>query len=328
MPSLAILPLILALSPDTLPYTTEVVTWTSGDVRLAGTLYLPSGLDRVPAVILLHGSGQMGRLPNAGNRVLYNHAEWFASHGIAALFYDKRGVGESTGNFRTAGFDLLTDDAAGGLALLRRHPRIDVARIGVFGLSQGSWIATQLLERDSSLAFVISLTGGAPVTPAEQEVFVQTHALRRAGATDHETAEALAVLQRTFQTYRADEGWAALDRDRERLSQKPWAKSLTIARQNEAWWRWYRSFMDYDPRPTLLRSQAPVFAALGAADALFDLTVMQREWQTIAARPVGGVTIKVYADVGHALRRGSSTSQPDSYWSDLEAWLKAAVVKT
>ena len=127
------------------PYTTERVTWTNGGVRLAGTLYLPASGTKVPAAILLHGSGQMGRLRNAGNRVLYNHAEWLASHGIAVLFYDKRGVGESTGEFRQAGFDVLAGDAAGGLALLRAHPRIDPARLGTVGVSQGAWIATQFV---------------------------------------------------------------------------------------------------------------------------------------------------------------------------------------
>jgi pimeloyl-ACP methyl ester carboxylesterase len=297
-------------------------------VRLAGTLYLPAAsAGPVPAVVLLHGSGQMGRLQNSGNRVLYNHAEWLAEHGIAVLFFDKRGVGESSGAFRTAGFDLLTDDAAGGIALLRRHPRIDPARVGALGLSQGAWIATQLLERDASLAFVISVTGGAPVTPAEQEVFVQTNALTRAGANGQQVADALSVLQRAFQTYRADAGWDALDRDRERLSREPWAKSLAVAQQSDAWWRWYRSFMDYDPRPVLLRSKAPVFAALGTADALFDVAAMQREWQTIAARPAGGVTVKAYTDVGHALRRGSGTDQPVAYWSDLEQWLNTILSK-
>jgi pimeloyl-ACP methyl ester carboxylesterase len=310
------------------PYTTERVTWANGDVRLAGTLYLPASGAKVPAAILLHGSGQMGRLRNAGNRVLYNHAEWLASHGVAVLFYDKRGVGESTGDFRQAGFDVLAGDAAGGLALLRAHPRIDPARIGTVGVSQGAWIATELVERGEALAFHVFVSGGAPVTPAEQEVFVQANQLRRAGLADADVADALETLQIAFAAYRTDTdaAWQALDASRAKLSQRPWwAKTpLPVAVRTDGWWRWYRSFMDYDPRPTLAKTAAPIFAAYGDADALFDIAKMRGEWDTLRAAGAD-VTLRVYPGLGHALRKGSGTEQPAEYWKDLEEWVAVKV---
>jgi fermentation-respiration switch protein FrsA (DUF1100 family) len=67
----------------------ESVHVLNGDVNLAGTLVLPNDSKRHPAVVLFHGSG-----PQA--RDLFT-ARWFAKQGVAALAYDKRGVGESTG---------------------------------------------------------------------------------------------------------------------------------------------------------------------------------------------------------------------------------------
>src|SRR4051794_33792490 len=61
------------------------------DVRLAGTLVLPAAPGPHAAVVLLHGSGPQ-------KRDLFM-ARWFAEQGIAALAYDKRGVGESAGDF-------------------------------------------------------------------------------------------------------------------------------------------------------------------------------------------------------------------------------------
>jgi len=53
-----------------------------------------------------------------------------ASSGVAMLIYDK---------------------AAGGIDALRKHPAIDPPRVGIFGLSQGSWIslrtAREIVER-------------------------------------------------------------------------------------------------------------------------------------------------------------------------------------
>jgi alpha-beta hydrolase superfamily lysophospholipase len=69
----------------------ETVHFASGDITLAGTLVFPEGSQPHPAVVLLHGSG-----PQKRDLVT---ARWFAAEGIAALAYDKRGVGQSGGDF-------------------------------------------------------------------------------------------------------------------------------------------------------------------------------------------------------------------------------------
>jgi uncharacterized protein len=299
------------------------VSWNNGDVRLEGTVFLPNGSARVPAALFLHGSGQMGRLTNAGNRVLFNHAEWLASHGIAVLIYDKRGVGKSTGDLRLAGFDVLTADALGGLALLRSHPRVDPKRVGIIGLSQGGWLATQMIDRGEHLAFAIMLTAGPPVTPGDQEIFVQANRMKAAGAPQADIEAAVNVMRQAFAAYRSDAGWDGLKASVARLSTKPWfAKApLAIASRDDEWWRWYASFMDYDPKPALAKLTSPLFVALGASDSLFDLELMQRAWLAVAAQPAHDVALHVYPNAGHALRSGSGTEQPAQYWTDLDNWL-------
>lgn len=81
------------------------VTFQDKAVTLAGTLLLPATPGRHAAVLFLHGSGPEGRW---ANRYL---AQKFAQNGIAALIYDKRGVGQSTGDWQKVGFDALADDA-------------------------------------------------------------------------------------------------------------------------------------------------------------------------------------------------------------------------
>ena len=74
----------------------ETVHFANGDIALAGTLVLPEGSQPHPAVVLVHGSGPQKRDLST--------ARWFAAEGIAALAYDKRGVGESGGDFRKVPF--------------------------------------------------------------------------------------------------------------------------------------------------------------------------------------------------------------------------------
>src|SRR5580700_11228965 len=83
----------------------KTVHFSNGSVALAGSLFLPDGGGRHPAVVLFHGSGPQPRDETT--------ARWFAAQGIAALAYDKRGVGESSGDFRQVPF---TDLCGDGLA--------------------------------------------------------------------------------------------------------------------------------------------------------------------------------------------------------------------
>lgn len=65
----------------------EDVVFESGGVNLAGTFFLPQ--DAYAAVVIVHGSGQVGRE--------VGFAELLAKNNIAVLTYDKRGVGQSGG---------------------------------------------------------------------------------------------------------------------------------------------------------------------------------------------------------------------------------------
>ena len=76
---------------------------------LAGTLVLPATPGKHPAIACLHGSGPEARWAN------HYLAQKFAEHGIVALIYDKRGVGESSGDWQKATFAELADDAAAGI---------------------------------------------------------------------------------------------------------------------------------------------------------------------------------------------------------------------
>jgi uncharacterized protein len=113
----------------------EAVTFHTGSVILAGTLVLPRRDHHCLGVVLIHGSGDDTR---TDYRVF---AEHFAEHGIASLIYDKRGVGESTGSWRAGTFAELAGDALAGMSLLAQRGEIDEEHIGLWGCSEGGWVA-------------------------------------------------------------------------------------------------------------------------------------------------------------------------------------------
>jgi pimeloyl-ACP methyl ester carboxylesterase len=147
-------------------YEQEQVTFANGEVRLAGVLLLPPGPGPHPALVFVHGSGP-------GTRGQYPfEADRFARQGIAVLAFDKRGAGESTGNWRLADFDVLAEDVLAGVHYLRQDRRIRADKIGLWGISQAGWIIPLAAAGSEEVAFIVPVSGGA-VTPAEQEVWRQ-----------------------------------------------------------------------------------------------------------------------------------------------------------
>ncbi|WP_218020883.1 alpha/beta hydrolase family protein [Nocardia crassostreae] len=136
------------------------ITFTRLDgTTTAGTVHAPAGATGLPGVVLVHGSGD-GR-----GRQYADVADALARSGIVALRYDKR-----TEDYTPAHRDypLLADDALAGLAALRNRPEVDPARVGVWGLSEGGWVAPLEVSRSSDAAFLITI-GANSLAPATQQ---------------------------------------------------------------------------------------------------------------------------------------------------------------
>src|SRR5436190_17322401 len=128
----------------------EEVSFRNGDVTLSGTLLLPLTKGPHPAVVFLHGAGGEGRY---GGRFL---AEYFTRYGIAALIYDKRGVGKSTGDWKRSDFNDLAGDAIAGIHLLQQRNEINPRKIGIYVHSHGGSIAPLVASGSRYVAFVYS----------------------------------------------------------------------------------------------------------------------------------------------------------------------------
>jgi dipeptidyl aminopeptidase/acylaminoacyl peptidase len=132
----------------------------SGDVRLAFTLDLPQGRGPFPAVVMGHGSGRITR-----HDLTWASQRWTAM-GFAVLRFDKRGVGESTGQYSAVGvpngdrmFGLLASDIAAGVRFLRSRPEVDGRRIGLTGNSQAGWILPLAARELGDVSFMVILAG-------------------------------------------------------------------------------------------------------------------------------------------------------------------------
>lgn len=158
------------------------VRFDGAGATLAGGLVLPDGEPPFPGVVLLHAAGW-------GEREFYRvFAECFAEVGIASLIFDRRGHGESNG---PPDMDLfvLGHDGAAVYRWLAEQPEIDARRVGLWGYSNGAWVAPLAAAEVVEPAFLV-LTGAAGVTPGRAEAYRRARDLRDQGISQA-TADAV-----------------------------------------------------------------------------------------------------------------------------------------
>ncbi len=298
------------------------VTFANGDVRLSGSLLIPRDKGPYPAIILIQGAGAEAR---SASRFM---AEFFVKCGVAALIYDKRGVGESTGDWKVSSFEDLAGDVVAGVNYLVTQPNISKSHIGLMGSSQGGWIAPMAALLSPNVSFVI-VKSAAGVTP-EQEELARTELLmheRSSSAAD--TQEALALYKQMIDYAFTGNGWEQLSAAQEKASHENWG-GYGIFPKDSWWFKFIKLNFRHDPIPVLQKLHCPVLVIFGGKDPNLpvDVSVLNVN-KALAAHPSGSI-VAIYPRAGHDLRVVPAPGEPWSfpkfapgYLDLLRSWVKA-----
>ncbi|MFD2093928.1 alpha/beta hydrolase family protein [Blastococcus deserti] len=284
-----------------------------GEHPLGGTLTLPDGAGSHPAVLIASGSGPLDRNSNhrrARFGVARQLAHALAAGGLASLRYDKRGIGDSPGHWRTAGLHDNVDDLGRAREALAARPEVDPDRILLAGHSEGAILAAALAARGVPTSGVVLLSmSGAP---GEDVLRWQA---RRIPPTLPAPVRGLLGL------FRVDlEKKVLANHDRVRATTTDVAR-IGGAKVNA---RWHREFMSHDPRDDLRRIGAPVLAVTGGKD----LQVDPAHLQVVAATVPGGAWTALLPDVTHALRRQPGPPSMGAYRKELRQPVDQEVLGT
>lgn len=236
------------------------VTFPNGSVTLAGTLTLPVGPPPYPAIVLVHGSNALTR------DVFGPWTRFFAGLGYAVLAYDKRGTGESTGDWKQADFSELAGDVLAGVRFLQSREDIRSDHVGLWGASQAGWIMPMVAARaDEDIAFMI-VHAGTGTTVQEQGRLNLAYELRYSGLSEKSVALGMQYQALDDNVTRTGRGLEAVRGFYEsHRAAEPWLWEPTPA---DAWFRtYYRMLMDFDPSPWWPRVRCPVLFFYGELDA-------------------------------------------------------------
>jgi uncharacterized protein len=253
------------------------VTFKSHGTELVGRLVMPKGGERVPIVVLLHGSEQASALDDHSMQTFFLQ-RMLPAEGVGAFVYDKRGTGRSGGHY-TQDYSLLADDAVAAMRAARHLAGARLGRIGYQGGSQAGWVAPLAANR-AAVDFAIVSFGLAVNVIDEDQESVELQ-MREKGYPPEVIAKAQEVAGAAESVFENDfkGGFARLDEVRAKYGSAPWYKDVhgdyaffVLRHSDDAELRalapqfdWHTPFR-YDPMPTLRADKVPQLWILGGED--------------------------------------------------------------
>ena len=307
----------------------EDISFANRGIHLAGTLFSPLSPGRHPAIVLVPASGAEDR------EYLLPFAHFLVRHGMAVLGYDKRGVGGSTGDWKTESFDDLASDAMAAIKFLKMRKDIDSSQVGMLGWSQAGWVMPLAPAREKDVAFLISISG-AGVSPAETTIDEAQGELKAAGRRPEVIGQITELMRLKYDFARTGQGWneyaAARNKVVARLGRAP---DDFPGSPDDPYWQSIRGLYFYDPAPALRGLRIPVLALFGELDDNIVADKNQKAWDS--ALRMGGnhdYTLRILPGTDHMMLEAKAGNNAEmaalqrftpAYFVTVQEWLAKRV---
>ena len=270
-----------AVEPPT--HSREEVSFQSGNVQLAGDLTFPDAEGPYPAVVLISGSGGQDRDSNIfGFKTFEVLAGHLAEMGVAVLRFDDRGTGGSAGNGLEATLQDRANDVKAAMGFLLDRSDIREDAIGLIGHSEGGLVALIASNQMDEVSYVGLLA--SPAIPGDDLLRAQQKEILQTSGASQDYAERAGELRElTLRAVRTGQGWdeveaATRESARAQLESLPeevrkglgdiesYLDGVVLQQMSSIRSPWFKSFVEYDPRPDIHALDIPVLALFGDLD--------------------------------------------------------------
>ena len=267
---------------------TDLAIPVEGAVLAATVSAPPKG--PAPALVALHGAERGVR-----DWYFYEHLHGaLPPAGVAVVTFDRRGEGESTGESSRGRFAQQAEDALAVIDHIGRLPEIAGERIGLWGISQGGWVAPLAATLSPRVTF-LTLVASCGVTPGEQMRWTAAFQVGR------EYGDGAAQKAARLWSFALD--WM-------RGGDRAPLEAAHSAAKEETWWpkacfpgelpddgqrQELRDELDFDPAPVFARVDVPTLLFYGDEDEWIPVDESIDVWRRVGR----DLEITVVSGTGH-----------------------------
>ena len=205
---------------------------------------------------------------------------------------------------------------------LAARPDIDEERVGLWGFSQGAWVAPLAASRSTKIRFLV-LIASTGVTPAEQMLYgAAKHA--RMGGLSEDVVQRVVTVRRIVDDYRR--GHIPLETAQNAVDgvrSEPWFAHTHLPQDLGEIGVW--PDMDFDPAPIFANVRVPTLLFYGEDDEWSPIDANVAAWERAAERANNrDVLVQRLSGTGHFPTVGGSETMEaisPEYERTLVEWL-------
>ena len=274
----------------------------------------PAGaaVKRLPAIVLVGGSGLIDRDGNVGGIPVYGQiAHALADAGFLVLRYDKRGIGQSGGRIETAGFAEYAEDLRAAVKFVADRKDVDPKRIIVLGHDEGGAIALVAAAKEKRIAALV-LLAAAGVSGSDLILAQQKHVLERSNLSDADKQARIDLQKQIHEAVITGKGVEALPANvRRQIDNAEFYSTLT-----------------HDPAKILPKVKQPILIVQGGLDTEVDPSNADRLADLARARKgTASVEVVKIPGVNH-LMVPATTGEVDEYPTLKDKQISAVVASS
>lgn len=308
------------------------IEFQNGDVTLRGLYILPAEINGpVPGVVVAWGSGRQNRY--GFDALPYYRAVWLARQGFAAVIWDKRGIGESTGSFDERTMENLAGDMSAAVDFLAGREEVDASRVGLLVHSQSGIYGPLTVTQNNNVAYIAAI--GPTVLNGEIQEIVRAEQQMIADGWPESEAAAAADLQRLkFHYASTREGWDEYIAAYNDLAEREWFESIVGSSDDPEHpsWDFWREGNGFEPADYWQNVQVPTRYYIGSLDRLNPVEgSLAALRDAFAGERANLLSIKVYEGAEHSLFEAETGGPLEDvsharlvpYMEDFLEWLHA-----
>jgi dipeptidyl aminopeptidase/acylaminoacyl peptidase len=233
----------------------EELSFESDGLRLHGTIWYPDNAAG-KAIIIVTSSGNADRSASRAEAIL------FAQMGFTTFHYDKRGTGNSEGNWNSATIEELSADDITAIQYFSNKTEIPLKEIGIKGSSQGATKIPYILNELKNLKYgiVVSCPG---VTLLESDLNYWKN--RNVEIVGKDIDEATIVQGKVFEFIAGNLSRKDVEKTLNNEKSNSWFKHIWVPNLDEV--QTDKKLL-YSPIPYFETTQQPILILQGTLDEI------------------------------------------------------------